>query len=109
VHPGNVRTPLWDRRAAEIALLRGVTVEKIVAEGRREVPMGDLTLPQDVAAAVAFLASSDSRHITGSQLIVDGGIVHCDSYHAMASSSWESGRHDDHSESSRGEPIWEPR
>jgi NAD(P)-dependent dehydrogenase (short-subunit alcohol dehydrogenase family) len=29
--------------------------------------------PEDVAATVAFLASDDARHITGSSLLIDGG------------------------------------
>jgi 3(or 17)beta-hydroxysteroid dehydrogenase len=80
VHPGNVRTPLWDRRAEETARSRRVTVEDIVAEVRSITPLGELTLPEDVAAVVCFLVSEDARHITGSQLIVDGGIVDCDTY-----------------------------
>ena len=42
--------------------------------------MGDFTLPEDVAAAVSFLASDDARYVTGTKLIVDGGIVNCDTY-----------------------------
>jgi 3(or 17)beta-hydroxysteroid dehydrogenase len=80
IHPGNVRTPLWDKHAEELAQARGVAVEKIVLEGRREIPLGDFTRPDDVAAAAAFLASDDSRHVTGAKLIVDGGIINCDSY-----------------------------
>jgi NAD(P)-dependent dehydrogenase (short-subunit alcohol dehydrogenase family) len=33
--------------------------------------------PEDVAAGVAFLCSADARFITGSELIVDGGLIHC--------------------------------
>ena len=83
VHPGNVRTPLWERQAQEIALARGVTMDQVLAEGAHEVPLGDFTREEDVAAAVAFLASDDARHITGTKLIVDGGIVNCDSYHSV--------------------------
>jgi len=81
VHPGNVRTPLWDRQAAESARRRGVPVEEIISEGQEAIPMGDFTRPEDVASAVAFLASQEARHITGSELIVDGGFVHCDTFH----------------------------
>jgi NAD(P)-dependent dehydrogenase (short-subunit alcohol dehydrogenase family) len=80
VHPGNVRTPLWDKQAAENAHRRGVSFETIVKESQAVIPMGDFTQPQDVAAAVAFLASEDSRHMTGAKLIVDGGFIHCDTY-----------------------------
>lgn len=37
------------------------------------IPMRRVGQPQDVAAAVAFLASDDARHITGSALLIDGG------------------------------------
>jgi 3(or 17)beta-hydroxysteroid dehydrogenase len=80
VHPGVVRTPLWDKQAEESARARGVSVEDIVAEAKARNPMGDLSLPEDVAAMVAFLASEDSRRVTGAQMIVDGGFVHCDTY-----------------------------
>jgi 3(or 17)beta-hydroxysteroid dehydrogenase len=80
VHPGNVLTPLWLKQAEENARLRGCTPEQIIAEAESRIPLGDLTRPDDVAAAVAFLASDDSRHITGTKLIVDGGIMECDSF-----------------------------
>jgi 3(or 17)beta-hydroxysteroid dehydrogenase len=80
VHPGDVRTPLWDRQAEEVARALGVPVAEVIEEGRTDCPLGDFTLPEDVAAAVAFLASDGARHITGTQLIVDGGIFDCESY-----------------------------
>jgi 3(or 17)beta-hydroxysteroid dehydrogenase len=80
VHPGDVVTPLWERQAEESARMRGVPVEEIFAEARLTMPMGEFTQPEDVAAAVSFLASDDARHITGIKLIVDGGTVNCDTY-----------------------------
>ena len=38
-------------------------------------PMGRLGRPEDVAAAVAYLASDDAAFVTGSELIVDGGFL----------------------------------
>lgn len=84
VHPGIVRTAPWDKLAAEMARARDVPIETILKEAQSAVPMGDLTRTQDVAAAVAFLASEDSRHITGSELVIDGGLVHCDTYYNTA-------------------------
>lgn len=81
VHPGNVRTPLWEKQAEENARKRGISLEVFVEQNRSAIPMGEFTQPQDIAAAVAFLASEDSRHMTGAKLIVDGGIIHCDTYH----------------------------
>jgi 3(or 17)beta-hydroxysteroid dehydrogenase len=81
VHPGNVRTPLWDRQASELAQRKGVSFADILSQGKAVCPMGDFTLPEDVAAGVAFLASEDARHVTGSKLIIDGGLVNCDTFH----------------------------
>jgi 3-oxoacyl-[acyl-carrier protein] reductase len=41
----------------------------------RQVPMGKFGEPNDVAAAVAFLASNEAKYITGQCLTVDGGMV----------------------------------
>jgi NAD(P)-dependent dehydrogenase (short-subunit alcohol dehydrogenase family) len=80
VHPGNVRTPLWEEHARDLARARGISIEEVIAETSATIPLGDFTLSEDVAAAVTFLASEDARHVTGTKLIVDGGIVSCDSY-----------------------------
>ena len=75
VHPGFVRTPALDRGYAQIARMRGLSVEDVVAAGRARIPLGDYTLAEDIAAAVAYLASEDARHVTGEKLIVDGGVL----------------------------------
>jgi len=82
VHPGFVRTALWDEGAKLVAHQRGISFEEFVSEFREAIPLGDFTLAEDVAAAVTFLASDESRHITGVELIVDGGLVSCDTYRA---------------------------
>ena len=40
-----------------------------------KIPLGTLGDPQDIAAAVAFLASPDANYITGHVIVVDGGMV----------------------------------
>jgi NAD(P)-dependent dehydrogenase (short-subunit alcohol dehydrogenase family) len=40
---------------------------------RRHVTTSRLDTPEDVAAAIAFLASDDAQRINGAQLLVDGG------------------------------------
>ena len=39
------------------------------------IPMGKFGEPEDIASAVAFLASNDAKYITGQCLTVDGGMV----------------------------------
>lgn len=39
------------------------------------VPLGALGLPKDIASAVAYLASDEARYITGSDILVDGGML----------------------------------
>jgi 3(or 17)beta-hydroxysteroid dehydrogenase len=73
VHPGNVRTPLLERAMADLAQSRNVSLEEVIAEFKRESPQGSFQEPADVAEAVLFLASDLSKHITGIQLVVDGG------------------------------------
>jgi NAD(P)-dependent dehydrogenase (short-subunit alcohol dehydrogenase family) len=63
VAPGTVHTDAWAGRDA--ALERAAAI----------YPMGRVGRPEDIAAAVAFLASSDAEWITGVTLPVDGGIT----------------------------------
>lgn len=64
----------------DTALLRGMTQgapnsERLVAALTRAVPMQRLGRPQEVAAAVAFLACEDAGYITGQTLSVSGGLT----------------------------------
>ncbi|MET7477412.1 SDR family NAD(P)-dependent oxidoreductase [Streptomyces sp. NPDC005648] len=64
LHPGFIETPrsreLWRDTPRLAAMLEGT-------------PLGRLGTPEEVAAAVAFLASDESSFMTGSELYVDGG------------------------------------
>jgi NAD(P)-dependent dehydrogenase (short-subunit alcohol dehydrogenase family) len=42
---------------------------------RRLYPLGRVGEPEDIAAAVAFLASADAAWVTGTALVVDGGLT----------------------------------
>ena len=64
--------------AADTDFMRGVSGGKRLNERAREalirtIPLGRLTEPRDVAAAVLFLASDDASFLTGVCLDVDGG------------------------------------
>lgn len=58
----------------ESGLLLGITENQRDAL-RSRVPMGRLGAPQDLAGAVAYLASDASRYVTGQTLVVDGGAI----------------------------------
>jgi 3-oxoacyl-[acyl-carrier protein] reductase len=78
VAPFNIRVNAVNPVAAETAFMKGaVGVEKLPDELRRQVvagiPLGRMTEPRDVAAAVLFLASPDAEFLTGVCLPVDGG------------------------------------
>ena len=49
--------------------------EKQAEELKKKIPLGYAGTPDDVAAAVAFLASEDARYITGQVLNIDGGMA----------------------------------
>jgi NAD(P)-dependent dehydrogenase (short-subunit alcohol dehydrogenase family) len=46
---------------------------KFVDAYKSKVPMGRMGMPDDIAPAVTFLLSNESKYITGHNLIVDGG------------------------------------
>jgi NAD(P)-dependent dehydrogenase (short-subunit alcohol dehydrogenase family) len=65
VHPGFIRTPILDAA-------KGTEVEQGMID---TTPMGRLGEPEEIAAAVAYLASDDALFVTGSELYVDGGFI----------------------------------
>jgi 2-hydroxycyclohexanecarboxyl-CoA dehydrogenase len=69
VCPGPTDTPML----AEVAA--GGPGEKIIEAMKRAVPMKRLGAPEDVANAVAFLASDEASFITGQTLSVSGGLT----------------------------------
>ena len=68
VSPGAIATPgMSDLLAsAEVAGQRKIVISNMI-------PLDRFGTPDEVAKAVVFLASDDSRYITGTELFVDGG------------------------------------
>ena len=74
VSPGSTATSmLLEKQMAHVDDARDAVIRGEAASWRLGVPLGRLAEPEDQAAAVAFLASDAARHITGHELIVDGG------------------------------------
>ena len=66
VHPGPTDTPMMEEVMSD-----PFTREEQV----RDVPLGRVAVPEDIAYGVLYLASDESSFVTGSDLVIDGGIT----------------------------------
>lgn len=74
VHPGQIRTPMLEGLFREFGAAAGVGADAMEAQFLAKIPQGEFGQPGDIAQAVLYLASDESRHVTGTQLVVDGGM-----------------------------------
>lgn len=72
VAPGLMHTPLVHRLMGKH---ENSELDSFIGSRHKQVPMGHMGTGWDVAHAVLFLASNESRYITGQNLIVDGGLT----------------------------------
>ena len=74
VHPGIIVTPIWTKmpNAAGGGANAPLDPDEIA---RNSVPLGKPADPQEIANGVLFLASDASAHMTGSELVIDGGLT----------------------------------
>jgi NAD(P)-dependent dehydrogenase (short-subunit alcohol dehydrogenase family) len=73
VCPSWVRTDITQRTVENIVVRTGRTAEEAQAELEQMTPLGRLLEPDEVAAAVLFLASPEAAAINGQTMVLDGG------------------------------------
>jgi 3alpha(or 20beta)-hydroxysteroid dehydrogenase len=73
IHPGLVDTPL----------LHSGPDSSFVDESLRSVPVARVADPREVADVVAFLLSTESSYVSGTEIVVDGGLVSGGLYHRI--------------------------
>ncbi len=71
VHPGIIDTPIWTKLDPEVFAEDENAVDAMAAES---VPTGEAGHPRDIANGVLFLASDEASYVTGTELVIDGGL-----------------------------------
>lgn len=75
VCPGNTKTEMVERVASIVAPETGMEAGEWLESRRKDCPMMRFAEPWEIAGVVAFLASKDSRYLTGQAIEVDGGMI----------------------------------
>ena len=84
VHPGIIDTAIWGKMDASMKEGGGMSILPPDESGANapdteaiatlfQVPMGHAGKPEEIADGILFLASDESSHMTGSELVIDGG------------------------------------
>lgn len=71
VQPGAILTKIWDPMLVSDALSK----QEMLTNLAKQIPIGHMGDPIDVAYAVLYLGSDESKYITGTELNIDGGIL----------------------------------
>ena len=75
VCPGSIMSERMQSNVAARAKQLGITLEEALAQRAAETAVGRVGEPRELAHLVAFLASGKSSYITGTTILVDGGLV----------------------------------
>jgi NAD(P)-dependent dehydrogenase (short-subunit alcohol dehydrogenase family) len=77
VVPGQLHTPMVEARLA--GQRAGGDVDRLLAQRQARIPLGFMGDGRDTAYAALFLASDEARFVTGTEIVVDGGMTaRCD-------------------------------
>jgi len=73
--PGYIHTPRIDEVAEDAARRRGMTPAQVIEGMQRDIPLGRIGSPEELARAVVFLGSEMSSYVSGAMLPVDGALL----------------------------------
>jgi len=73
VHPGIIETPIWESIVGMGEAGTNAPPD-LDALSTMAVPLGVKGVPEDIANGVLWLASAESRYVTGTELVIDGGL-----------------------------------
>ena len=79
IHPGSIETPIWVKMQHGGDMPAGAnSIEEMMTETRAvaaaATPLGFSGSPEDIAEGVLYLCSEAARFVTGSELVIDGGV-----------------------------------
>jgi NAD(P)-dependent dehydrogenase (short-subunit alcohol dehydrogenase family) len=74
IHPGIIDTPIWGKSITGAVPGSNSGIDPVEL-GRLAAPLGRAGRPEDIANAVLYLASDQSSYVTGTELVIDGGMT----------------------------------
>ena len=75
ISPAPTETERAKRLAEQTAKARGISFEEVMAESTSSIPIGRMIKPEEIAALASFLVSDLAASITGSEILIDGGLT----------------------------------
>jgi NAD(P)-dependent dehydrogenase (short-subunit alcohol dehydrogenase family) len=73
VMPGLIHTAMWERAATEIAEATGGTMESVIENNGKNVPVGRYGTSEEVANVIVFLCSNAASYVNATAIEIDGG------------------------------------
>ena len=75
ISPSPTETERAKNLAEQTAKAKGISIEEVMAESTKSIPIGRMIKPSEIAALAAFLLSDLSASITGAEILIDGGFT----------------------------------